>query len=662
MAAQDPALTDALAYVLQAEDQRRFDAPLLSSAARHPDRIVRRHAALAMGRIGDPAAVPYLVELLADPDTGVAADAAFALGLVGSADAIPPLRDIVLRARPTAEVPGTPVEDAAAAALARIGGTGGADALRELLTRAVSGVSSGNVSAATERALWEVWRLGTAAPVEVIAEFAASPIREVQLGALYSLARLRDPRAANLMLAATDHGDPELRAIAVRTLIAAYADSAGLTRNALSGRVRRLANDDDAQVRITALRTLATYRDSTLADVALDRLSDRDPNVRMQALATLGDLGGAQAEARLARAADDARVWGQRRQAVISYARVAGTRALEVIARWLTTDDWTWRAAGAEALGYIPADTVVPWLLHMTQDPDGRVVAVALQSLTAIAPDHAAARARALMLHADPVVRSVAADRLAATPDTADVGLLVAAWEATRTDSILDPQLAVLGALGRIAAIDFRARIAVEDAFLTRVPTPASYVIREAARERYPEAARRWGPARPIATAYAIEDYRDVVLRVLLPAESGQGLPGLVIDTDRGRIEIELFAQDAPLTVTRFLELVDIRLLDGGRWHRVVPNFVIQDGDPRGDGWGGPGSTLRDENSRRRYDRGMVGLALSGPDTGGSQYFITHSRQPHLDGTYPLFGRVTSDMRVVDAVTLGDRIRQIRRR
>jgi cyclophilin family peptidyl-prolyl cis-trans isomerase len=135
-----------------------------------------------------------------------------------------------------------------------------------------------------------------------------------------------------------------------------------------------------------------------------------------------------------------------------------------------------------------------------------------------------------------------------------------------------------------------------------------------------------------------------------------------VVDSDRGRFEFELFAQDAPLTVHRFLEYVDARLFDNGRFHRVVPNFVIQGGDPRGDGWGGPGQILRDENSRRRYERGMVGLALSGRDTGGSQFFVTHSRQPHLDGTYPLFGRVTSDMRVVDGITLGDRIRQVRRR
>ena len=90
------------------------------------------------------------------------------------------------------------------------------------------------------------------------------------------------------------------------------------------------------------------------------------------------------------------------------------------------------------------------------------------------------------------------------------------------------------------------------------------------------------------------------------------------------------------------LQLADRHFFDGGTWHRVVPNFVIQDGDPRGDGWGGPGFALRDENNRRRYGRGTVGMALSGPDTGGSQFFITHSPQPHLDGTYPVIGEVVA--------------------
>ena len=97
----------------------------------------------------------------------------------------------------------------------------------------------------------------------------------------------------------------------------------------------------------------------------------------------------------------------------------------------------------------------------------------------------------------------------------------------------------------------------------------------------------------------------------------------------------------------------------GTRFHRVVPNFVAQDGDPRDDGNGGPGYAIRDEMNRRRYDRGAVGMALSGPDTGGSQYFITHSPQPHLDGHYTVFGRVVNGFDVLDRIVQGDLITSI---
>ncbi len=93
---------------------------------------------------------------------------------------------------------------------------------------------------------------------------------------------------------------------------------------------------------------------------------------------------------------------------------------------------------------------------------------------------------------------------------------------------------------------------------------------------------------------------------------------------------------------------------NGLQIHRVVPNFVVQDGDPRGDGEGGPGYTIRDELNERPYLRGTVGMALDWRDTGGSQFFITHSPQPHLDARYTVFGHVVNGMEVVDRIQQGD--------
>jgi cyclophilin family peptidyl-prolyl cis-trans isomerase len=138
-------------------------------------------------------------------------------------------------------------------------------------------------------------------------------------------------------------------------------------------------------------------------------------------------------------------------------------------------------------------------------------------------------------------------------------------------------------------------------------------------------------------------------------------VPGrAVVDTDRGRFVIELLAEEAPTTTIRFGELVRAQFFDGLSFHRVVPGFVVQGGDPRGDGYGGPPWSQRCEDHRVPYERGTVGMALAGRDTGGSQFFVTVAPQPHLDARYTAFGRVVEGMEVVDRLQAGDHIRSIR--
>ncbi len=134
-----------------------------------------------------------------------------------------------------------------------------------------------------------------------------------------------------------------------------------------------------------------------------------------------------------------------------------------------------------------------------------------------------------------------------------------------------------------------------------------------------------------------------------------------VITLDKGgEIRIEFYPEDAPKTVENFVTLAKRGFYDGLTFHRIVPGFVAQGGDPRGDGEGGPGYRIPCEIGHAPYTRGSVGMALSGRDTGGSQFYVTLSAQPHLDGRYTRFGEVVEGMDVVDRLDEGDVMRSVR--
>ncbi len=132
-------------------------------------------------------------------------------------------------------------------------------------------------------------------------------------------------------------------------------------------------------------------------------------------------------------------------------------------------------------------------------------------------------------------------------------------------------------------------------------------------------------------------------------------------DTARGPIKVELYPEKAPLTVANFVNLVQRGFYDGLTFHRVIPDFMIQGGCPEGSGRGGPGYRFEDETSNGvKHERGVLSMANAGPNTNGSQFFITHVATPWLDGKHTVFGKVVEGLDVVDAVRQGDHIKSIR--
>ncbi len=132
-----------------------------------------------------------------------------------------------------------------------------------------------------------------------------------------------------------------------------------------------------------------------------------------------------------------------------------------------------------------------------------------------------------------------------------------------------------------------------------------------------------------------------------------------IIETDKGNIVLELFEKDAPNTVANFEKLINDGFYDGLKFHRIISNFMIQTGCPVGNGTGGPGYKIKCEINPRKHLAGTLSMAHAGKDTGGSQFFITHSPQPHLDGVHTVFGQVIEGMDVVNKMKQGDVMKKV---
>jgi cyclophilin family peptidyl-prolyl cis-trans isomerase/HEAT repeat protein len=632
--------------------QAKADAPRVDSALRGEilhsgSRPERAAAALAIGQVHGAALAPTLRTLLADADTAVASNAAYALGLLADTGGVPALVH-ALAAPPS-------VAHNAAWALGQIG-----EPARPSLVAALAPATAPHDSRVRSDLLLATFRLQPV-PVDAVRPWLADSSALVRWSAAYAIARPYAAAGVRNLIPLVSDTSGEVRAQVARAFShrAAGDSLAALVRAPLA----TLASDPNPHVRINAIRSLATYGASSKAAV-LAGTRDPDANVRIASAEELGSvLDNTRAAWMAAWKADTGFMY--RRSVLVSAMSldvVLPAAELDEPDSWAHQSDWRLRAAVADAGGAAPTILRLREIsLPLARDPDPRVRSAAF---AAMAPHADTAERhpwrREFMEYgledADFFVRAIAIGSLEGHASAEEVPLVLASYRRAAADSNSD---------ARVAAIRFFASAWKRDslhfadstiAAIRALPVPQDMLTRSAADSL--SLLKSWRSA-PAPDPKPASWYEQIVRTRILPALGGT-LPRAEIVTERGTITLELFSVDAPLTVDNFLTLAASGYYDDLRFHRVVPNFVAQDGDHRGDGNGGPAYTIRDELNPRRYERGSMGMALSGPDTGGSQYFLMHVADPHLDGRYTVFGRVISGWNVLDALVQGDHIERIR--
>lgn len=707
--------------ILKAEDERRFDDALKKLLSdKNPS--IRKRAVLAAGRIGDEKAVEPLITLLKnDKDTEARAMAVFALGETESVKAADSLTEVLLNdenatiranaiealGKVTASFPQEEKEKAQA-----VGKT-----IIDVLER--EKISKCPEDKVILKGLTAVLRARPANAGVTLAKFLNHTNDAIRENATNALARLRakDGIEEVRKLLVNDK-DPIVRANAARILGAAE------DKESIDALLERALKDADSRVRISCIRTLGGLgqRDFKIGTPLIERgevlLADfkkgkdakvsfpAEQNELLEIATTLGRVLRYTQDEKAVKFLRDLRV-------AMDYS------APEVEIAFVRIDSGTYMKESEHALKYVllklqqvtsvsqgireianveSKDEKITKEIHkQAQDifveagclkvksylcaTDFMIVPDILRTYTAFKPDdlgkvlrdifniniHDSESERAKGTYTivantdkdkfegsykphDVIVRATAADLLGDLPPSEEnTKALVEALPIAYKDELNDAVLSILATLGK------QKNSAANEAIKTALKSEDHLIRRRAVQILKANGVGDFSSSIGyVQTKNTTADYRRALSRK-------NGSVKAIVETEKGSFTINLLPEDAPLTVDNFVKLANKGYFKNIIFHRVVPNFVIQGGDPRGDGSGGPGYSIRCEINEVEYTRGAVGMALSGKDTGGSQWFVTHSPQPHLDGGYTVFGLVDEkDMKTVDSIARGNRIVNIR--
>jgi len=644
-----------------------FERNLLAS----PHSVVSRWCALALGRIGDPGALPWLYRALRTPDAGLRASAAFGIGEIEDRETLkaedrsadPEARQELIRLLGDSS---PMVRMRAVEALGKAG-------LPADLPVLIDCIQNTRIASAPEQLLFldlaitSLMRIGDPAALPLLRSFAAGPDPQVQWRAANALIRMHDRSARPLFLSLLKSSDPDVRVYAVRGLgTCAVESDAGILQALLTVRGTAEGIQNSLPLRVSAVEALASQHSEgsvpaiveALRELPVDDTHPDQVNFAVRAATALGDIGGPRAVdglTRLLKAPGPVR-----RSAVRGLAKALKEDPEQFFqaVRGFEPEGPEGIRTWAEALGEIggprASHELVETLARALEKAPGPDARLAIPTILD-------ALARADVRDLDELMRPFLQSDDGIVLRTALRALKLQAGE-------VKPWLPAVEAYQRIAGgDDVESKVSILE-YLR--PWAGEGEVRQLLRAALDDRSRnaRIKAAAILRSTGTADVPRDpgpaestlTRLTCIMLATTRLDRTVAVIETDRGSIEFELFREDAPVTTSAFIRLAQSGFYNNLTFMRVVPFFVIQGGDPRNDQEGGPGYTLRCEVNMRPFERGSVGMALAGKDTGGSQFFITLSPQPHLDGGYTCFGRVISGMQAADRIVPGDVIRHVR--
>jgi len=627
---RDRPVPERIAEVVFDENSRSLTEKL-KSYLQDPAPDVRARAAVAVGRLKHDQSAELLFPLLTDSSLDVASAAAFAIGLAGDRSYAPRLL------RNAFEMP-TVV---------------GAQAV----------MSAARLADSTHQGF-----------ADDLAKFLQHPAPEVRLATakafLYANAT---ERSDSLISAMRNEKDSEVLAHGLLTL-------ARLNVGEAESIYREHLSNADPYVRSSCLRGLGKSKSLEKEQYLAQALNDRDPNVVAQAIAELSRLKSALAKERLVGHL------GQETDERLLAATLAGLQRQEnklaaYKARSFVDEKYSpfLIAAAIRYLAMAQGDRTVSMIDSLATSKHPLIATACAEAFTSLKDPKVVPRLALLFAVDNPLVRASAFDGLIQL-DSAnkrlyiDKGLAdedpmlnVVALGQIETDSLLGYLPKLYNLMKQRDAVDSDVRrtlVSTAASFLKVSPSDTNalgilnmglvdkeYVIRMETAKAYKDILDRDRSATvaPATRRYSLGDFKELF-------EAPQ--PNLLarVETNRGVFEFDLKARVAPATVLNFKELAENGFYDGLTFHRIIPNFVTQGGCPRGDGWGGPHYSVRCEYSAEEYRKGTIGMATSGWDTGGSQWFVTLSPQPHLEARYTVFGQVKSGMDIVEKLVVGDSI------